>query len=77
MGELKSAQELRVDESSVQILRESHDAIQKLTSHIQELQERVNCMNDSGEYQETESNYSGKKLTFPVNRQSCQVFDLC
>ena len=59
MRELKRAQELRVDEFSVQKLRESHDTKQKLTSQIQELQERVNCMNDSGEFQDMESNYSG------------------
>ena len=53
MEELRGAQELRVDEFSVQKLRESHDTIQKLTSQIQELQERVNCMNDSGEIQDT------------------------
>ena len=35
MGELKRAQELQVDEFSVQKMRESHDAIQKLTSQIQ------------------------------------------
>ena len=50
MGELKRVQELRVDEFSVQQLRESHDTIQRLTSQLQELQERVNCMNDSGEF---------------------------
>ena len=50
MGELKRAQELRVDEFSVQKLSESHDTIQKLTSQIQELQERANCMSDSGEF---------------------------
>ena len=44
MGEMKRAQELRVDEFSVQKLRESHDTIQRLTSQIQELQERVNCI---------------------------------
>ena len=59
MGELKRAQELRVQEFSVQ-LRESHETIQRLTSQIQELQERVNCMNDSGEFQDKESNYSGR-----------------
>ena len=32
MGELRRAQELRVDEFSVQKLRESHDTIQRLTS---------------------------------------------
>ena len=42
MGELKRAQELRVDEFSLQKLRESHDTIQRLTSQIQEFQERVN-----------------------------------
>ena len=47
MEELRRAQELRVDEFSAQKLRESHDTIHKLTSQIQELQERVNCMNDS------------------------------
>ena len=51
MEELTRAQELRVDEVSVQKLRESHDTIQKLTSQMQELQDRVNCMSDSGEIQ--------------------------
>ena len=32
MGEMKRAQELRVDEFCVQKLRESHDTIQRLTS---------------------------------------------
>ena len=54
--ELKRAQQLRVDEISVQKLRESYDTIQRLNSQMQELQERVNCMNDSGEFQDTESN---------------------
>ena len=54
MEELKRAQELRVDEFSVQKLRESHDTIQNLTSQIQELHERANCMNDSGEFQDIE-----------------------
>ena len=41
---------------SVQKLGESDDMVQKLTSQIQELQERVNCINDSGDFQEKESN---------------------
>ena len=77
MGELKRAHELRVAEFSGQKLRESHDTIQQFTSQIQELQERVNCMSDSGEFQDVESNCSGKILTFPVNQQSFQVLDLC
>ena len=75
LEELRKAQELRVDKVSVQKLRESHDTIQQLISQIQELQERMNCMNDSGEFQDTESNYSGNFLTLPVNRQFFQVLD--
>ena len=41
IGYLKRAQEVRVDEFSLQILRESHDTIQRLTSQVQELQESV------------------------------------
>ena len=57
---MKRAQELRVDEFSVQKLRESHETIRRLTSQVQELQERMNYLNDSGEFHEVESNYSGK-----------------
>ena len=53
MGEMKSAQELRVDEFALQKLRES------LSSQVQESQERMNYLNDSGEFQEVESNCSG------------------
>ena len=60
MGELKRAKALRVDGFSVQKLRQSHATIQELTSQIQELHERVNCMSDSGEFQDIESKYSGK-----------------
>ena len=74
MGEIKRAQELRVDEFSVQKLRESHDTIQRLTSQIQAVQERMNPVNDSREYQEVESNHSGC-LTFRVNQQRFQVLD--
>ena len=35
MGDMKRAQELRVDEVSVQKLRENHETIQKLTSQLQ------------------------------------------
>ena len=53
MGEIKRAQELRFDEFSIQKLRESHEIIQRLTSYVQELQERMNDLNDSGEFQES------------------------
>ena len=66
LGDVKRAQELRVDEVSVQKLRESHDTIQRLTSQLQDLQEQMNSMNDSGESQEVESNHSGRLSHVPI-----------
>ena len=68
MGELRRAQEIRVEEFTVQTLRECHDTIQRLTSQVPELQESVNCMNDSGEYQDMESNCSGQLSHVPSQR---------
>ena len=52
MEQVKRAQELRVDEFSVQTLRESHETVQRLASQVQDLQERMNYLNDSGEPRE-------------------------
>ena len=60
MGEMKRAQELRVDEVSVQKLRENHETSQQLTSQLQQTQEQMNSMSDSGDFQDAESNYSGR-----------------
>ena len=60
--ELKRAQEIRIYEFSRHELRESQATFQELTSQIQELQERVNFMNDSREIQHVESICS-KKLS--------------
>ena len=65
VGELKRAQEMRIDEFSRNELRESHATIQELTSQIQELQERMINMNDSREFQDVESIYSGKVSHVP------------
>ena len=65
MGEMTRAQELWVDKSSVQKLKESQATIQEITSQKQELQGRVNFMNDTGEYQDIESNYSGQFSRLP------------
>ena len=46
---------MRVDDFSLKEMRESHATIQELTSQIQDLQERVTCMNDSREFQDFES----------------------
>ena len=62
---MKRAQELRVDEFSAQKLRDSHETIQRLTSQMQEMQEQMNSMNHSGEFQEVESNYSGRLSYVP------------
>ena len=56
---MKRAQELRFGEFSLQKLRENHETIQKLTSQMQEMQDQMNSMSDSGEFQEVESNHSG------------------
>ena len=56
---MKRAQEPRVDEFSVQKLRESHETIQRHTSQVQGFQERMNYLNVSGEFHEVESNCSG------------------
>ena len=49
----------------MQKFRESHAAKQELTSQIQDLHERVNCMNDSRESQDLESICSGKLSHVP------------
>ena len=59
MGEIKRAQEQRVEEVSVQKLRENHETIQQLISQLQQMQEQMNSMNDSGDLQDVESNKSG------------------
>ena len=46
----RKAQELRIDEVSVQKLRENHETIQKLTSQLQEMQEQMSSMNVRGSY---------------------------
>ena len=65
MGEVKRAQELQVDKVSVQKLRENHETIQKLTSQLQDMQDQMNSVNDSGEFPEVESNYSGRLSYVP------------
>ena len=58
MGEMKRAQESQIDTFSLQKLGESHETVQRLTSQLQEVQEQMNSMNDSGEFQEVESDSS-------------------
>ena len=60
MREMKRAQELQVDEVSVQKITEKHETIQQPTFQLQQILEQMNSMSDSGECQEVESNYSGR-----------------
>ena len=59
MEELKRVQELRIDEFSRRRLIENQDTIDELTARIQELQNEVNCMNDSRDFEDAESVRSG------------------
>ena len=63
MEEMMRAQEQRVDEFSVQKLRESRETIQRLASQLQSMQEYMNSLNDSGEFHEVGSNHSGGRLS--------------
>ena len=49
----------------------------KLTSQLQEMQEQMNSMNDSGEFQEVASNHSGRLSYVSVSLQWFQVLVPC
>ena len=63
--EIERAQELRVDEVSVQKLRENHETIQQLTSQLQQMQEQINSVGVSKNFPDVED----RCLAFPVNLQ--------
>ena len=78
MGEIKRAQELRIDEFSLQKVKESHETTLRLTSDMQEMKEQMNSMNASGEFQEVGSNHSGRLVVlFSVNQQRFQDLVPC
>ena len=54
------AQEQRIDEVSVQKLRENRETIQQLTSQLQQTQEQMNYLTDSGDFHDVESSSSGR-----------------
>ena len=60
MERMKRAQVQQVDEFSSQKLTENHETIQQPTFQLQQLQEQMNSMNSSGEFQDIESNCSGR-----------------
>ena len=59
MEALKRVQESRVDEFSRIRLLQSQDIINELTARIQELQNEVNCLNDTRDFKDAESVRSG------------------
>ena len=74
MEELKRGQELRIDDFSRRRLIENQDTVNELTARIQELQNEVNCMNDSRDLKDAESVRSGpshvptQPASFPPHR---------
>ena len=44
----------------MQKLRENRETIHQFTSQLQEVQEQMNSMNGAGDFQDVESNYSGR-----------------
>ena len=59
MEELKRVQGSRFDEFSKRRLNENQDTIHELTARIQELQNEVDCLNDSRDFKDAESVRSG------------------
>ena len=59
MEDLNRVQEFRIDEFSRRRLIENQDTTNELTARIQELQNEVNCMNDSRDFKDAESVRSG------------------
>ena len=59
MGEMKRAQEQRIDEFSMQKLKRKITR-QLVTSQLKQMQEQMNSMNDSGDFQHVESIKSGR-----------------
>ena len=59
MEELKRVQGSRFDEFSRRRLIENQDTFNELTARIQELQNEVDCLNDSRDFQDAESVRSG------------------
>ena len=58
LEKMKRAQIQQVVDSKIK--RENHETIQQLTTQLQQLQEQINSMNSTGDFQDIESNYSGR-----------------
>ena len=67
MEELKKFHSSTFDTIARRRLVEDQDTILELTGRIQDLQNEINCMNDSKEFQDAESIRSGNS-TLPVDQ---------
>ena len=56
----KGSPRQRIDEVSVRKLRENHETIQQLTLQLQQMQEQMNSVSDSGDFEDVESYCSGR-----------------
>ena len=68
MEELKRVQESTSDTFSMKRLIDDRDTILELTGKIQEIEDEVDCMNDSRDFEDAESARSDIP-TFPVNQR--------
>ena len=59
MVKMKRVQ-VQVHECSIQKLRKNHETIQQLTFQLKQIQEQMNSINSPGEFQDIESNCSGR-----------------
>ena len=60
-GFVESGNEVReLRKSQCKKFRKIQETIQQLTSQLQEMQEQTNSMSHSGDFQDVESNYSGR-----------------
>ena len=75
MEELKKFQGSIFDTMTRRRLVEDQDTILELTGKIQELQNEINCMNDSRDFQDAEQ-YALDYPTFPVNLCLSHLFKI-
>ena len=73
--ELKRFQGSTFDTSSMRKLIEDRDTILELTAKIQELQNEVNCMNDSRDFKML-NQYAVDNTTLPVNQRFSHLFKI-
>ena len=60
MEKIQKIHVLKVEELSRRKLTEDQNTINELTARIQELQNEINCMNDSRDFKDAESVRSGQ-----------------